>query len=240
MGGRGRGSGQAARQQRDDESNFPGVGGNKFPDTSASHVKYDGGRTESNPYGSVNHDAVKADIQRRFGVGAEEAEDMYDGVRAFTGAPYSEIRAAQKNGDTTSYYGRQGANAERFIEAGIKSGNGWKGGVTYRGVAVDDATLEGFSQIPNGSDVNIHLGGSASWATRVGVAQGFAEDNEYGPMTNKVVFVNMDSTQRGVSVAGISSSGYGEREVLCSKDAKFTKVGQRRMGEYTYIYVRNS
>ncbi len=234
-----RGSGQEARMQRTSDADLPGVGSNAFPDTSSSHIKYAGGR-DSDSWSPVDSNAVISDISQKFGVSKEDAEEMYAGMRSFTGASYSTIRRAQMDGDTDSFAGQRGVSAEKFINAGIKAGYGWNGGTTYRGIAVDDDTLQGLSEIPTGGNVNIHLGGSASWATKVQVSRDFADDNAYGSSTNRVVFVNLDRNLKGVSVAGISSSGYGEREVLATKNANFKKVAQRDIDGYTYIYVRNA
>jgi len=237
MGGRGRGSGQAERTRREDLSGAPGYGGNAFPDSTGNHIVYSGGMSSDWDYDVDDEDAVIRDIRERFGVGMKAAMDDYRGVRAFTDYYYSGIRDAQKNGDTDGRYAEWGRQAEKYIADGIKSGNGWNGGHTYRGIAVDDDTLQGLSRIGVGENVNIHNGGSASWATDVGTARDFSHN---GSGNNHVVFVNMDTSQRGVSVAGISSNGFGEHEVLCSKDNQYKKVGQYSDGNYTYIYVRNA
>ena len=238
MSGRGNWSGQTFRERRESLENAPGYNGNDFPDSGANHIQYDIGNL---PYGDVDYDAAKRDVQKRFGVSEEDADRMVDGVAAFTGSPYSEIRDAQSKGDTTSWYGRMGKGAEDFIAAGVASGNGWNGGNTYRGIAVNDAAFDAITSMRSGSNIDIHLNGSASWATNVHTARDFASDN-YGVRGNNhmLVFVNLDASQNGVSVARISSSGEYEQEVLCSRGNKYKKVGDYSEGDYTYIYVRNA
>ena len=236
MSGHGNWSGQTPRERRESLENAPGYNGNDFPDSTGNHIYYDGGM-RSGDFWVDDEDAVVADISRKFNLSSDVARSDYDGVAAFTDSYYSGIREAQKNGEASGKYADWGRQTEQFIRDGVIAGYGWKGGNTYRGIAVDDETLRGINEVPIGSEINIHNGGSASWATDVGTARSFS-GNGYG--NNHVIFVNLDRSQNGVSVAGISANGFDEHEVLCSKDNKYKKIGSYASGSYTYIYVRGA
>ena len=229
-------SGQEPRVRRESLESAPGYNGNDFPDNTKNHIVYNGGMTKDSDWDVSDEGEVMRDIRQKFGIGQKAAMDEYRGVRAFTDYYYTGIRQAQQNGETTGKYADWGTQVEKFIADGVASGHGWSGGTTYRGIAVDDDTLQGIMEVPIGTRINVQGGGSASWATDVRTSQGFAEMGRGG---NHVVFVNLDHTQRGVSVAGFSSNGYGEHEVLCSKDNKYRKVGTYNAGNYVYVYVRN-
>lgn len=225
-----------------DTNSLPGINGNPWPDDADdNHLDYPGGGGLGiwNQFGG----GVK-----NGGVSSQTAKDMYSAVASFSGSGYSWIREAQAAGDTTSNYGKKGKLCEDFITAGVKSGNGWNGGPTYRGIdGISNAAFNAYANLKPGDSVDPNFGGTASWSTNKDVSfSGFSGGN------NSVVFVHTGSSQpKGVSIDAISSNG-GEMEVLVSKDSKY-KVqhvakykGQGWSGvgvsstEYLLVYVEDA
>lgn len=213
--------------------NLAGQNGNPWPpNASGNHLEYEGGGGKGiwKQFGGG---------KKNGGVTSQEAKDMYSAVRDFTGSYSSAIRSAQQKGDTSSYYGKQGAQVENFIAAGIKSGNGWNGGATYRGIGgISDAALKNIQALKPGDSVDCNLSAAASWSTNRHTSEGF------GSSYNHVTFVHTGSSQKGVSVKKISSVGY-ENEVLVSKSAKYKVVAvvPGPVGKYnsqTYVYVEDA
>lgn len=191
--------------------NLPGQNGNPWPpDKDSNHLAYEGGKGLGiwNQFGG----GVK-----NGGVDSKTAKEMYGAVASFTGSGYSSIRAAQASGNTTSMAGKNGVTCEKFIEAGVKSGNGWTGGPTYRGIEfISDTAFKGYASLKPGDSVDANNGGTASWSTHKNTAF-----KQFSGGNNSVVFVHLGSKQpKGVSVDSISTCK-GEKEVLVSKDAKF-------------------
>lgn len=214
-------------------SSLPGQNGNPWPpDAGKNHLEYEGGGGLGvwNQFGG----GVK-----NGGVSSQTAKEFYSAVDDFTGDYYDDIRYAMKNGDTSSHWGKQGAMCEKFIAAGIKSGNGWNGGATYRGVGgLSNTALKAIHNMKPGDEVDCNWGGAASWSTKRSVSEGF------GSGYNHVTFVHTGSKQKGVSVAKIAHYGTGEQEVLVSKDAKYKVVAvvPGKVGAYgqTYVYVEDA
>lgn len=216
-----------------DASSFAGQNGNPWPpDASKNHLDYEGGASLGiwNQFGG----GVK-----NGGVTSQQAKDMYSAVRDFTGSYSSAIRSAQQKGDTSSFYGKQGQEVENFIAAGIKSGNGWNGGATYRGIGgISDTALKNIQSMKAGDIIDCNLSAAASWSTNRSTSEGF------GSSYNHVTFVHLGKSQKGVSVKKISSVGY-ENEVLVSKDAKYkvAAIVAGPVGSYnsqTYVYVEDA
>lgn len=231
MGGHGGSSGYT---KADD---LPGINGNDWPpDADANHIKYP--------------TANGSGIWIQFGgvVDTQTAVEMYKAVSSFTGSGYASIREAQANGDTESTYGKRGKLCEDFIEAGVKSGNGWNGGPTYRGIeGIDDDAFKVYASLKPGDSVDPNFGGTASWSTNKKTS--FEHFSGWG---NSVVFVHVGGSQpKGVSVDAISSNK-GEMEVLVSKDSKYkvthvaTYQGQGPTGvgisstKYLLVYVEDA
>lgn len=215
------------------KKDLPGQAGNPWPpDAGKNHLKYEGG----GGLGVWNQFGGGA---KNGGVSSAKAKELYKAVDDFTGNHYDQIRDAMKAGDTTSQWGKQGAKCEEFISAGIKAGQGWNGGATYRGVGgLSNAALTAIHNMKAGDPIDCNWGGCASWSTKRSVSEGF------GSGYNHVTFVHLGSKQKGVSVTNIAHYGTGEQEVLVSKDAKFkvAAVVAGKVGTYsqTYVYVEDA
>lgn len=217
-----------------DTSKLAGQNGNPWPpDASNNHLEYPGG-------GGLGIWSQFGGGAKNGGVSNPTAKAMYSAVDDFTGNHYDEIRDAMKAGDTTSHWGQQGAKCEEFIAAGIKAGQGWSGGATYRGVGgLSNTALQAIHSMKPGDPIDCNWGGCASWSTKRSVSEGF------GSGYNHVTFVHVGSSQpKGVSVAKIAHYGTHEQEVLVSKDAKFKVVavvpGPVGAHGQTYVYVEDA
>lgn len=222
-----------SKAQAETLSTLPGQNGNPWPpNVDSKHLDYDGG-------GGLG-------IWNQFGGGVQNggvsnptAKKMNTAVKSFTGSGYSSIRKAQQAGDTMSATGQKGVLCEQFIEAGIKSGNGWNGGPTYRGIGgLSDAAWNALRSKKPGEEIDCNFGATASWSTHRQTSEHF------GGSHNHITFVHLGSSQKGVSVDRISTC-MGENEVLVSKDARFRVVAVADPvslgynGSQTYIYVED-
>lgn len=221
MGGHGGSSGFS-------KSNIAGQNGNPWPpDGSDNHLAWQNSKGIYDQLGSI--------------VTGLEADEMYSSLYNFTGNYYEEIREAQRNGDTTSEYGKKSVTLESFIAKSIESGNGWDGGATYRGIdGISDEAFANLSSLKPGDQVDPNFGGSASWSTKRDIAEhGFSGGK------NSVIFVHTGNSQMGVSVKNMSAYGPDENEVLVSKNAKYKvqQVVPAHSGtndtKYTYVYVES-
>ena len=168
--------------------NLPGQNGNPWPpDAGKNHLNYEGG----GGLGIWNQFGGGA---KNGGVSSSQAKQMYNAVDSFTGNHYDDIRSAMQNGDTTSTYGKQGVMCEKFISAGVKAGQGWNGGATYRGVGgLSNKALQAIHNMKPGDSIDCNWGGCASWSTKRSVSEHF------GSSYNHVTFVHLGARSQRAS-----------------------------------------
>lgn len=169
------------------------------------------------------------DTAAYLGVSVEQAKELYGSVNAYTGSQYKDMRAAQRGELDSEHYRRMASNLETYIDEAPK----WAGGTTYRGLNLDQETAATLLKDWNkGATIDIN-GGTASWSTRLGVSENFAD---YYGKSAKLVF-SCKTQRRGTSVKHISQHSL-ENEVLVSKDVRYRVVGTpKSKGGYTYIEV---
>lgn len=182
----------------------------------------------------------KPDYLVNTGVAADvnEAIQLVDAVNSFTYEWDWEIRQIQcGNFNFKSKYDhkmkdmiRKAELCEEFIRKSPK----WNGGVTYRGIAVDNETLNSFLEKMNAGD-NIDMLGTASFSTHEKVARSFATHNTDWKKQLKVVF-RCNGRQNGTSILPFSNYA-DEFEILCSKDSRWKILSSQKIDDYFYFDI---
>jgi SPP1 gp7 family putative phage head morphogenesis protein len=102
----------------------------------------------------------------------------------------------------------------------------------YRGITVDDKTLEQFKV---GEVINQH--GISSWTTYQKTADNFGRITEKTP--NKVIFVEKEGTEAGRDITDMSlAKGYDKNEVIQSAYTEQEIIEIKEKNGITYIYVK--
>lgn len=158
------------------------------------------------------------------GVSVEQAKEMYDAVQSWSGSLYTDIREYQRTGQGGQYV----KDKEKALEAYIDAAPKWDGGATYRGMRLPQSVIDTY--VP-GAQVN--MGGSASWSTDRGVAEGFATGATGG---KKPVVVRCKTNKNGTSIRHFSYYKK-EDEVLVSKKAWYNVTSTKVVNGITYVYV---
>lgn len=164
------------------------------------------------------------------GVSIDVAKELYGSVRNYSGSLYSSIRQAQRTGQGSASVLADAKNIETYIEHAPK----WAGGTTYRGIKLDEATVNAL-QVGDKIDVNL---GTASWSTSEHTARSFAGSGSPGPDKKSVVFVSQTQSN-GTSIKHISQYA-NENEVLVSKNTSYIidSISTKPGSPYTYVYVK--
>lgn len=103
--------------------------------------------------------------------------------------------------------------------------------VLYRGITVDDETLNSFKE-----NAIIDQKGISSWTKDKKTAENFGRISDKTP--NKVVFVEKNGTDAGRDVTDISlASGFDKNEVIQSAYNQQKIIEIKKEGDTTYIYV---
>ena len=161
----------------------------------------------------------------RNGISLSDADDQVTAIKDYSGTDYSEIRAAQYNGNTNSMYYDQA----QAIEAYIAQSPTWDGGNIYRGIKMD---ADSFSQMQVGGRIDMR--GLSSWSSDEQIAHNFAQS--YG--TKKSVVFRSKGTKQGASITHLSKFGTSESEVLVSGKATWTIKKITKVGNITYVDVK--
>lgn len=147
----------------------------------------------------------------------KEAEEMRDAAYGFTYQWDYEIRHYEMGQKFTSMHGHSMADIKKKAEGCeelIKRSPKWAGGRTYRGINVDDATLQKFKDEMN-AGTPIDMLGTSSWSTVRARSESFANRGT----GNSLLFFT-DAEQNGTSIRYLSEFEH-EHEILCSKDARW-------------------
>ena len=162
-------------------------------------------------------------LQQEMGIDKATADRYVEGLKAFTGSDYRDLRNAIYNNDTNSKYYENAVAVEDFIKNSPK----WAGGTVYRGIHVpEDFDV---SQYKKGAVVDMM--GMSSWTTSPYVADSFSLGS------NRIIFVNNSKkSKNGTSVMRLSKFK-SEKEVLFSNKARWKVDSQETNGKTTYIYV---
>lgn len=181
--------------------------------------KQKGHRPEEKLSGSDAEDAIMKDT----GVDRATAAKMVQGVKAFSGFDYSDIRSYQATGKPPSM--KQTADSiEDFIAKSPK----WDGGTLYRGLEMDTKTAATLiAGMKKGKAISQN--GMSSWSSKESVARGFASADYIGEGAS--IIFKTSSAKSGTSIKHLSKFP-GEDEVLVSSKAlwKATKITQKRNG----------
>lgn len=163
-------------------------------------------------------------IVEQTGCTLEEARGMRDAVNHFTYQWDYEIRHYQTGSKFTSHHNhsmkdiaRDADACDKYIDMAPK----WNGGRTYRGIAVDDATLQKFKDAMTNGD-EIDMLGTSSWSTDKYTSAGFAKSNA-SKGDKKIIFYT-DDPQYGTSITHLSYFNENENEILCSSKARWKIV----------------
>ena len=171
----------------------------------------------------VRNNAIERGI-KHLDMPEAEARPLCEAINDFSCGWDEEIRKFQtgklttpiKNGHSMEEIAKKAGYVEEFIKKSPK----WDGGTTYRGMAVDDKTLESFkNMLKTGEELDMR--GSSSWSTSEGIAAGYALDN-LKKFPNMVIF-ECEKGQNGTSIVHISHFA-GEKEVLCSSKSRYRIV----------------
>lgn len=162
-------------------------------------------------------------LQQEMGIDKATADRYVEGLKAFTGSDYWDLRKAIYNNDTNSKYYEKAVAVEDFIKNSPK----WAGGTVYRGIHVpEDFDV---SQYKKGAVIDMM--GMSSWTTSPYVADGFSLGS------NRIIFVNNSKkSKNGTSVMRLSKFK-SEKEVLFSNKARWKIDSQETNGKTTYVYV---
>lgn len=166
-------------------------------------------------------------IMEQTGCTQDEARVMRDAVNHFTFQWDYEIRHYQTGAKFTSHHNHSMQDIARDAEACdkyIDMAPKWNGGRTYRGIAVDDATMQKFKDAMTNGD-EIDMLGTSSWSTDEDTSAGFAKSNA-GKGDKKLIFYT-DDPQYGTSITHLSHFNEKENEVLCSSKARWKIVSIR-------------
>ena len=167
-------------------------------------------------------------IVEQTGCTIDEARVMRDAVNHFTFQWDYEIRHYQTGAKFTSHHNHSMQDIARDAEACdkyIDMAPKWNGGRTYRGIAVDDATLQKFKDAMTNGD-EIDMLGTSSWSTEKGTSAGFAKSNASDG--DKTILFYTDDPQYGTSITHLSYFDDGENEVLCSSKARWKIISIKR------------
>ena len=163
-------------------------------------------------------------VMEQTGCTIDEARVMRDAVNHFTFQWDYEIRHYQTGAKFTSHHNhsmqdiaRDAKACDKYIDMAPK----WNGGRTYRGIAVDDATMQKFKDAMTNGD-EIDMLGTSSWSTDEDTSAGFAKSNA-GKDDKKLIFYT-DNPQYGTSITHLSHFNEKENEVLCSSKARWKIV----------------
>ena len=164
---------------------------------------------------------AKVALQNTLSCSKADADKYFDAVYGFSFQWDFEIRHYQMGVKFKSKYGHKMTEIRQKaldIEEFIKKSPKWNGGTTYRGMAVDDQTLQAFKDAMNNNQ-QIDMLGTASWSTNRSISEGFAHRNAMNGLNNAIIF-KTDKAQYGTSIRHCSNFPQ-ESEVLCSKDSRY-------------------
>lgn len=161
------------------------------------------------------------------GVSVERAKKMYDAVQSWSGTLYSSIREYQRTGKGSQHV----KDAERDLEGYIAAAPKWDGGATYRGMRLPQSVLDTY--VPG---ARVNMGGSASWSTDKGVAEGFASGASGG---KRPVVLRSKTNRNGTSIRHFSHFKK-EDEVLVSKKTWYNVTSTKVINGITYVYVEEA
>ena len=169
------------------------------------------------PHASSYQEAKTNWIKDHTDVDEGNASKTAAAIGHFTGSESGDIRHAQKNGDTTSSYGKDGVLLEDYITKAPQWDNSRD---LHRGMDLSPDTVKGILDgIKSGKNYDINYGGSASWSTKYAVSEGFA-----GGYGGKVPVIFRTKKMTKATPIGHITSIKGEHEVLSSKDNMFKPI----------------
>lgn len=170
-------------------------------------------------------------------------ETIESALKAFTSDKYKEIRKAS-NGEeifvnkfdiktktrqkinVTEKYKDYADAIEYYIDQNpvVKE-------TLYRGITVDNKTLESFKV---GKEIDQK--GISSWTKDKKTAENFGTINE--TTSNKIIFIEKDGTQNGRDVTDLSlAKGFDKNEVVQSSKNEQIITEIKKQGDTTYVYV---
>ena len=178
-------------------------------------------------------------VQQTLSCSKAEADKYFEAVNDFTFNWYYDIRHYQMGVKFTSKYKHTMAEIKQKaidVEEFIKKSPKWDGGTTYRGMAVDDKTMQAFRDAMKNNQ-QIDMLGTASWSTKIDMADNFAQNN-YDPdkgLTNTILF-KTTKAQYGTSIRHMAKWEH-EHEILCSKDSRYIikSIKEISHGDYEII-----
>ncbi|MBQ9639011.1 MAG: hypothetical protein IJV22_05605, partial [Bacteroidales bacterium] len=167
-------------------------------------------------------------MQQSLNIGDEEATNYLDAIDYYVGNGYTKVREFQQGKnigeDVAQIVEPISINLEKFISISPKYE-----GMTYRGISVDDTTLQRFIGMAENEGI-FSMDGISSWSASENVAR-FAP---YGD-GNKVVF-RCTGKQMGTSIRAYSSVPY-EQEILVSQKARWKITGHKMVHGRHYFDV---
>ena len=162
-------------------------------------------------------------LQQEMGIDKATADRYVEGLKAFTGSDYWDMRKAIYNNNFMSEYYEKAVAVEDFIKNSPK----WAGGTLYRGIHISEDF--DVSQYKKGAVIDMM--GMSSWTSSPMVAGDFAAGSK------QIIFVNSSKkSKNGTSVMRLSKFK-SEKEVLFSNEARWKVDSQETSGKTTYVYV---
>ena len=157
-------------------------------------------------------------VARTINVSEDMADVYVDHAEIWSGYGYKATRAYQQ-GIARAYQAELGAASDEFLEELIEKSPKWKGGVTYRGVRLDENQLNELKSIA-GTNKIYDMKGTAAWSSDRSVALERVK-------THTDVIFECETQSKGISIAHISVTPY-EYEVLTSKRARYTIISVKQ------------
>ena len=178
-------------------------------------------------------------VQQTLSCSKAEADKYFKAVNGFTFLWDYDIRHYQMGVKFTSKYKHTMAEIKQKaidVEEFIKKSPKWDGGATYRGMAVDDKTMQAFRDAMKNNQ-QIDMLGTASWSTKRDISDKFAQKNKDPDkgLTNTILF-KTTKAQYGTSIRHMSQFAH-EHEILCSKDSRYIikSIKEISHGDYEII-----
>lgn len=176
-------------------------------------------------------DELVEQTMKECGCTREEALRMNRAVRNFSSGWDWDIRhyqqgcAADQLGHDINEVKERATDLEKFLHSAPQ----WDGGTTYRGIAVDPATLAKFKrQAKSGKPLGML--GTSSWSTDRSTSLGFAMDNAEVIDDAAMCIFRCDGKQKGTTIRHLSAYR-GEDEVCCSQDARWRIKSAKRIAK---------
>lgn len=167
----------------------------------------------------LNEDRKVELVERLLSVDEVRAEDYVEAVEAWSGNAYQNVRRFQQGGEMSLEEKEIALDYSDRIESYIENAPKWESGVTFRGVAADEATIERLQNI-TGTNEPFDMRGTSSWSSSLDVAQSNTEKHSNALERVERVVYESPTQSQGTSIMALSETPF-EYEVLVSKEAGY-------------------